>query len=1084
MLKTTLLSLLGAIVICFSSFAQQWETEMLKPNANFYQIQTAFNLDWQGKDYVKGSGYKQYKRWENFWETRIMPDGSFPMDHKNIWNSFKALLLSPSNKSGGIGNWSPLGPFDHVNTDSWSSGSGRVNCIVEDPNNSSIIYVGSPAGGVWKSTDAGSTWTPLGDELSVIGISGIAVDPNNSNIIYLATGDSDGGDTYSIGVMKSIDGGLTWTSIGGISANETTEIIVDPTNSNILWLATSSGLMKSTNAGSSWTNVLSGNVMDVALKPSVVTTVYAVTSTDFYVSTDSGGTWSNTTTGLPNNPGRLAIAVTPANNSYVYVLASQTNWSFQGVYRSTNSGNSFTAMNTTTDIFQSTQAWYDMAITASDTDANTIVTGVLNLWRSTNGGSSFSQLNNWSSPGAAAYTHADIHYLKYYNGNLYCGSDGGIYKSTNNGNSFTDLTDGLQIGQFYRLGSSQNDVTTLAGGLQDNGGYAYVGGTWKCWYGADGMEAGVDGNNSNIIYGMIQYGDMYRSTNGANTNQGLGSPEQGRWVTPMQMDPNNNRVLAGYNDLHEYDYATGWNQISTFNFPQLLRSIEIYDANSNTIFVATDDNIYRTTNGGTGFTDITGSLSSVSATITSIEVNPTNASEIWVSFGGWSAANHVYHTTDGGTNWNNITGALPNLPCNVVKYDPAAGAGGLYVGTDVGVYYRDDASGVWVQYMNNLPNVIVNDLEINYASNVIRAGTYGRGVWESGAYAISDNDAGISAILSPDDSYCNVNSFDPIVTLTNFGALDLTSATITYDIDGAGALTYNWSGTLTPGTSVNITLPTMTTTGGAHTFNVSTSLPNGVIDEEPLNDADSKTFTVTMGAVMAAFNIIPDCWGSEVTWEILDGGGTQVVAGGPYSDGTGGILVTDSVCLQPACYDFVIYDGYGDGMYGSQYGSCTVDGYYNLTDPAGDTLMEIIAVNSDYGSSENNSFCLTSGLMANFSASTTTLCEGGTVDFTDLSLGNPTTWDWTFTGGSPSTSTNQNETGVLYTTAGTYDVQLIVGDGANADTLLLVGYITVNAPNAGSENVIACDSYTWSANSTSYTASGSYSCDINECIRV
>ncbi|MDX2359222.1 MAG: T9SS type A sorting domain-containing protein [Crocinitomicaceae bacterium] len=1071
-MRTKLLSFLSAIALCFVSFGQQWEAEMLKPDANFYTIQTAFNQEWANKTYVKGSGYKQFKRWENFWETRIMPDGSFPMEHKAVWSPFKQLILANGPKSGGIGNWSPLGPFSHTNTDSWSPGTGRVNCIIEDPNNSSIIYVGAPAGGIWKSIDAGSTWTPLGDELSVIGVSSIAVDPANSNIIYIATGDSDGGDTYSIGVLKSIDGGLTWNSIGGISTNETTEIIIDPTNSNILWLATNVGVLRSIDAGVSWTNMLSGNIKDIALKPSVSSTVYAVTASNFYVTTNDGTTWSNTTAGVPNNSGRLAIAVTPANNAYVYILSANTDWSFQGIYRSTNSGNNFTAMNTTTDIFESTQAWYDMAITASPTNENTVITGVINLWKSTNGGSSFNQLNNWSSPGAAAYTHADIHFLRYYNGNLYCGSDGGIYRSTNNGNAFTDLSAGLQIGQFYRLGSSQNDVNTLAGGLQDNGGYAYVGGAWKVWYGADGMEAGVDRNNSNIIYGMIQNGSMYRTTNGANTGNGLGSPESGRWVTPMQMDPNNDRVLAGYNDLHEYDYATGWNQISTFNFPELLRSIEIYETNSDIILVGTDDNIYKTTNGGTSFTDITGSLSSVTATITSIEVNPTNADEIWISFGGWNGAQHIYHTSDNGANWNNITGSLPNLPCNIVKFDPA-GSGGIYVGTDIGVYFRDNLTGSWVQYMNNLPNVIVNDLEINNNANVIRAGTFGRGVWESGVYTISDNDIGVSAVISPDEAYCNVNSFDPIVTLTNYGTLDITTATIDYDIDGVGGLTYNWTGLLVSGSSVDITLPTMTTTGGAHTFNATSSVPNGVADEEPNNDIFSKTFTITLGGEIVDFQIIPDCWGSEISWEILDAG-TQVISGGPYSDGISGTVITEAHCIQPGCYDFVIYDGYGDGMYGSQYGSCTVDGYYNLTNSIGDTLMELLAVNADYGSSENNTFCLVSALAANFSASSTVICEGGTVDFSDNSLGNPIQWDWSFPGGTPLTSMQQNPTGIIYNSVGVYDVQLIINDGVEADTLLLVDFITVNSANSGTQSITACDSYTWSANSTTYTSTGIY----------
>ena len=1029
--------------LIFSSISiksQQWVDLMLQPNANFYDIRDAFETEWGSDEYVRGKGFKQFKRWANFWETRVLEDGSFPLNSRD-WRDFKNLIIGNQTKSGGVGDWQPIGPFSHVNTDSWSAGSGRVNCIVEDPNDPNILFIGAPAGGVWKSTDAGITWTPLGDELSVIGVSGIAIDPNNSNIIYLATGDTDGGDTYSIGVLKSIDGGASWLAAGNV-AGETTELIIDPTNSNVIYLATSSGVYKSTNAGNSWNNIRNGNVRDIDMKPGSPNVLYAVTSSDFFITTDSGTNWNTIATGLPNTSGRLAIATTAANASYVYVLSATTGNAFQGVYRSINSGTSFTAMNTTTDIFESTQAWYDMAIAASQTNANEIVTGVLNLWKSTNGGSSFTQLNSWSSPSASAYTHADIHYLKYYGGNLYCGSDGGIYQSTNSGNDFTDLTDGLQIGQFYRIGGSQNDVNTISGGLQDNGGYVLKSGVWKNYYGADGMEAGVDRNNSNLIFGMIQNGDLYRSTNGGNTSSGQGSPMSGRWVTPMQMDPNNDRLLAGYDDLHEFDYASGWNQLSGFTFPDQLRCIEIYDGNSDIIFVSTDDNIYKTINNGVVFTNITGSLPTNSV-ITSIEVNPSNSDELWVSRGGWDGSNHLFHTSDGGANWNNLTGNLPNLPCNIVKYDDGTN-GGIYVGTDIGVYYRDNDLGNWIQFMNNLPNVIVNDLEIHEASNVIRAGTYGRGVWESPNYNAFNNDAGISEISSPELSICNSSSFDPVITLINYGLDNLTTVDIVYDVDSINIQTYSWIGNLAQGGTEVITLPTITSTSGNHIFNVTTSMPNGVIDEALNNDYKSKSFLLTLAGMPVTLNLATDCWGSEVSWRVLDDIGDLVVSGGPYADNTGGDFFTEILCLSDGCYDFVINDTYGDGMFGSQYGSCSIDGNYSLIDDQANILVEMIDV--DFGNEAIHNFCITGlGLIAEFATNATTICEGTAIDFTDeTASGTPTSWSWIFNGATPSTSTDQNPSGIQYTSSGIYSVELTVSDGVNSNTITTASYINVD----------------------------------------
>lgn len=1029
------------IFTSISTKSQQWVDMMLQPNSNFYEIKQAFETEWGSDQYIRGRGFKQFKRWANFWETRVLEDGSFPLNRKD-WGNFKNLILGNQNKSGGVGDWQPIGPFSHINTDSWSAGSGRVNCIVEDPSDPNTLFIGAPAGGVWKSTDAGSTWIPLGDELSVIGVSGIAIDPSNSNIIYLATGDTDGGDTYSIGILKSIDGGLSWLAAGSV-AGETTELIIDPTNSNVIYLATSSGVYKSINAGVSWNNIQSGNIRDIAMKPGSSNVIYAVSSSEFFKSIDGGASWNATTSGLPNTSGRLAIATTAANASYVYVLSATTGNGFQGVYRSINSGNSFTAMNTTTDIFESTQAWYDMAIAASQTDANEIVTGVLNVWRSSNGGSTFSQLNNWSSPSASAYTHADIHYLKYYGGNLYCGSDGGIYQSTNAGNDFTDLTDGLQIGQFYRIGGSQNDVNTISGGLQDNGGYVLKSGVWKNYYGADGMEAGVDRNNSNIIFGMIQNGDLYRSTNGGNTSSGQGSPMSGRWVTPMQMDPNNDRLLAGYDDLYEFDYASGWNQLSGFTFPDQLRCIEIYEGNSDIIFVSTDDNIYKTINNGGVFTDITGSLPTNSV-ITSIEVNPSNPDELWVSRGGWDGTNHIFHTSDGGTTWNNLTGNLPNLPCNIVKFDLGTN-GGIYVGTDIGVYYTDADLGSWIQYMNNLPNVIVNDLEIHEATNVIRAGTYGRGVWESPNYNAFNNDAGISGISSPNSSICNSSALEPVITFINYGLVNLTSVDIVYDLDGANAQTFSWTGNLMQGASEIISLPTITSASGNHIFNVTTAMPNGVVDEVPNNDSKFKSFVLTLAGIPVTLNLATDCWGSEVSWRVIDDVGDLVISGGPYTDNAGGDVFTEILCLSDGCYDFIINDTYGDGMFGSQYGSCSIDGDYSLIDEQTNVLVQMTVV--DFGNEAIHNFCITGvGLIADFTSNETAICEGASIDFSDATAsGTPTSWNWVFNGGTPSSSTNQNPTGIQYASSGAYSVELTVSDGVNSNTINTTAYVNVDS---------------------------------------
>lgn len=186
-----------------SQFSQQ---DIKSNKIKFQDITDAFNSYWQTRDpMAKGSGYKPFKRWENYWKSYVNQDGYLP-SKAFLWQTLQDKnQMSSARSTKAVSNWQPMGPFSHTNTGSWSSGQGRVNVLVVDPNNPNTYYVGAPAGGIWKSTDAGQTWTPLSDQLGQIGVSGIAVDYNNSNTIYIATGDDDAGDTYSIGVWKSTD---------------------------------------------------------------------------------------------------------------------------------------------------------------------------------------------------------------------------------------------------------------------------------------------------------------------------------------------------------------------------------------------------------------------------------------------------------------------------------------------------------------------------------------------------------------------------------------------------------------------------------------------------------------------------------------------------------------------------------------------------------------------------------------------------------------------------------------------------------------------------------------------------------------
>ena len=286
--------------------------------------------------------------------------------------------------------------------------------------------------------------------------------------------------------------------------------------------------------------------------------------------------------------------------------------------------------------------------------------------------------------------------------------------------------------------------------------------------------------------------------------------------------------------------------------------------------------------------------------------------------------------------------------------------------------------------------------------------------WDPNAPTDPD-DAGISGINSPDGLLCS-DEFIPEVVLRNYGSNDLTSVTINYDVDGGAPSTFAWTGTLTPGSTEVVTLPSFTTTGGVHTFNASTSDPNGTTDSNTANDANNSSFSVTIGGVLTILTINTDCWGEETAWEIYDDGGTLVESGGNLTiiPGGGGTAddadpgayadettITQNFCFAPGCYDFIIYDDYGDGLYGSQWGGCSVDGDYSITDGSGTVLAEIMATDSDFGDSETNNFCVTAPCSGTASSSTleeacfddcdgeiTISMTGGTAPFTyDIGAG-------------------------------------------------------------------------------------------------
>jgi len=785
MSKKYLLSLtLLSFCLIWQINAQEYLELIQNPTSRttIHEVQQLAESYFENIDKGRGSGYKQYKRWEHRMERLVNEDGLINKNFSRMtWDAgIRANAINPSSTNSRMAGWMDLGPTSYTNGNSgYNGGLGRVGVVAFHPTDANTLYVGTPAGGMWKSTNGGSNWSPMSDALASIGVSGIAVDHTTPNTVYILTGDGDGGQTKSIGVMKSIDGGATWATTGlswGVSSNNRGyKLLMHPTNSSIMLAVTTSGILKTNDGWATWSNVQGGSFRDIEFKPGDPTTMYASTTATFYRSTDTGSSWGTISSGLPTGENRAALGVSPANSNYVYYLAGPATGagSFKGIFRSTDSGLTFSAMATTPNILgyptngsdSSSQSSYDLALAVNPSSANNIITGGINVWRSTDGGVNNTAVSQWNQPtGAFEYVHADIHELTYnpVDGKLYVGSDGGVSVSSDNGQTFTNIWDGLQIMQFYRIAGVEANPNLIIGGTQDNGTNVYSGSpNIQHIYGADGMDCVIDYNNNSTLYFAFQGGGFRKSTNGGTTSFNIKpGGSSGAWVTPYAMDANSPSIIyGGFSDVYRSaNGGSSWTNLGSDG----RGALAIGTDDPSRLYAAVGSGIQMSANTGGSWTTVTGSWPGL--TITFIAVDPNDAQRVWITLGGYTAGQKVYESTNAGTSWTNISGTLPNVPALSVAHQDTSGTpmDAIYVGMDVGVYYQSDVTP-WQLHETGLPNTPIYDLEINETNQKIIAGTFGRGLWEAPLFGAPTCDLVISNVTSIDTS-CPTST-DGIVTI-------------------------------------------------------------------------------------------------------------------------------------------------------------------------------------------------------------------------------------------------------------------------------------------------------------------------------
>ncbi len=502
--------------------AQNFSSSQNSP-ANFRNMLSDFDQYKKEHDLSKTKGWKWYKRWEHHYEQRTSLNAEIP-DASIFLKEVENIQRTESNALNKQSSWVPFGPENlPASVDQITShGMGRINCIAFHPTDSNIIYVGVAQGGLWKSTNGGLSWIPLTDQLPIIRISDIAIDPNDPNTLYLSVGDyaymgvalkTDGRKRhthYGIGVYKSTDGGNSWNATGlslsqdSLDASLIRRVMVNGNNSQELVAVGLRGVWKSYNGGTSWTKKYSEIIWDLERSWKNSTVLFASTGfvrslnegvAGIIKSNDFGETWTVLNTGIPIlDAQRVEIAISNADSNYVYAITCGLDRGFEGFYKSTNYGTTWTKtyesatgknlLGWGNDVGGGGQGTYDLAIVTDHLNKNKVYVGGINMWGTADAGSTWNGMSYWL-PYYGEYLHADQHQFAFnpVNNAYFVANDGGLYKTSSMVIGSWDLADsdpnytwptkwkflsnGLQISSFYRLGL-RNKFGDVIAGAQDN----------------------------------------------------------------------------------------------------------------------------------------------------------------------------------------------------------------------------------------------------------------------------------------------------------------------------------------------------------------------------------------------------------------------------------------------------------------------------------------------------------------------------------------------------------------------------------------------------------------------------------------
>jgi photosystem II stability/assembly factor-like uncharacterized protein len=729
-------------------------------------------IDFDNKEIKEAKKESEFKdspkeRGEYFFKQRAFPFNSFPVDWRA--KAFEHVKKNrPQLEAKMATGLVAIGPAPINNGQTFGQRTrvtGRITSLAIDPKQPRTVYLGAAQGGVWRTTDAGGSWQPMTDDAPTQAIGAVAIDPNNSNIIYAGTGEGNlsGDSFFGMGILKSVDGGLTWVNLAretfvGLSFSN---LVIDRQNTNILYasiatgvgggisrnpIAGSPGIYKSTDSGVSWTNVfkigepIPFRATDIEIDPSdsriLYSTFFNSGTTGVFKTTDAGQSWSEVTGGLPRQSvSRVDIGIAPSNPNVLYAsVGSSSSGDLQGIFRSTNKGGTWASVSNPprSGFGNICQCFYDNVIVVDPSDENLVYYGGVSFYRSQNAGQA------WSDVAAAFSMHPDFHAIAISGRQIYVGNDGGVWSSPDSGRAWNNVNASLNLTQFQSIAMHPTNPKITIGGTQDNGTNMYVGNdVWEHADDGDGGFASIDQTNPSVMYHTFFRVSLRRSDAGGrlgtwvDASQGINRSDPVLFYAPFILDPNNqNTLYFGTSRLYRStDQGRAWlsftNSLTRGLSGAAISAIAVSPTRANSIYTGSSDGAVFASQDGNQFQNMTDNLPT--RYVSDVVVDPTSPTTIYVSLGGFQTG-HIFKSTSGGGKWVDISGNLPDVPAMALVINPD-NAQNLFLGTDIGVFMTLDGGINW-QLIPGMPAVSVFDIAINTRLKLLRAATHGRGTYE------------------------------------------------------------------------------------------------------------------------------------------------------------------------------------------------------------------------------------------------------------------------------------------------------------------------------------------------------------------